>query len=700
MRRKAKNIQSTYWMSFHHLAQSLIEESHARFAVYKRQGRPASYQEIVTEVLEQQLMAYAFIDKIARKTVEKDFAKLSYQEIERNQEILDAISKELEKSADNIGVEWKTDAAQMHAEITKIWNMLTTNQTLITPDINYRTYSMRVPGASRSLFPYPHLPMYGHSSPVANYITYAEVPQASRITKEDTLSFGFLNAVYFDPETGEGSIIEHPHYMYSTDMMKLAAEVPNAFEAVFGSAMQSRQNHDLLHHLVQVYGDHFQIHHPSAPISQKGYSQDYLAFARDMRAYRDSYELAAVSGQATIYAHRGQGGEVPLFVHKEIELMRKTHEGILSVQKYLLECGRAEEAQRFVDYSTRAMLGMYAFIFAPETAERNELDEKIEDLSPSPVDVSFHQIIAMLDAQGFLSVSEEEKHETIKRVISDNPAIKRLPNMVRYQLASAEKPTKKYASYINAAFYSCLSYCKDSVLQKFYDSKDLSRQYPKAEFGSDILLSMLKELNLLQNPSAFPIRLKGAVSVHWVLLGGNNKPGLKGLAEKGHAIDTVPYGREGQASVFDMIVGQEDALSKQSDVYTRRVLANQYAQRAAHYILQLFSFTHASEENTLPSFFSALYRNDIEHDMLKEAIGVFDQLVEDIFTDQAKPLGQEQKGAFSAFKDIISRHKPAQAERYFFQIYNASKSYQRYASYINQGHKNSLEFSVTDYNCH
>lgn len=696
MKRKAENLQSTYWMSFHHLATSLIEESHARAAVYKRQGREVSYQNITTEILSQQLMAYEYLDKIARDVEDRNFSALSQDEIDRNEEMLAVLSTKLNQSAAKLGITSEESAADIHARVTKTWGMLTTNQTLITPDFNYRTHSMRVPGAARSLFPYPHLPMHAHSSPVANYITYAEVPQASRITKEDTLSFGFLNAVHFDPKTGEGFVIEHPHYMYSTEMMMLAAEVPDAFDAVFGSAMQSRQNHDLLHHMVQVFGDHFQIHHPSAPISRNGYSPDYLSFGRDMRAHRETYELTAVAGQADLFAFRYDDGSNPAFFQHELDLMRKTYDGIANVKRYLLDAGRVEEAQRFTDYGCRALLGMYAFILAPGTAERDELDNKINVLSPSPVNVQLHSVVSMLDAQGFLDIPLDRKVAVISAVLESNSDAAKLPNIVKYKNLGSDTSDKKYTEYVNGAFYSALSLHDPSEIEEFYRSADLTKEYPEAEYGSEILASMLSDMNLLQDASAFPIKLKGAESVRWVLLGGNNKPGLKGLAEKGHYMEAAPFSKNGQASVFDMIVMQEDALNAGDEVYKNRIAVNQQSQQAAHAILGLFSFTHSEGGNTMPEIIADAYQAGVEREAIQRAVGIFDDLVEGIFSDEITHLSPKHDAAFDLLKRIVEAQgsRTNDVEKNIEQIDNAVLAYRNLTVLLRSPQKNALDFSA------
>jgi hypothetical protein len=669
-------------MSLKHLCGSLIEEAQARYAVHYAQGKHVKFGDITTEVLAQQLMAMDAFAVLAKDMQGKTFEQTEAAELAANKDALANITSRLRKTAAEKGIHAETDAAKIHRGIANTWAMITSNNPFITSDINYRAYSMKKPGAQRGLFAYPNLPEHFSSSPIANFITYTEVPAALTIGNEER-SFGFLNSINVDPDTGLGYVVERPHFIHSSRVLALADTMPGAKEKIFALDLASDKNHDLMHHMIQVYADHFQIHHDSAPISNGGYLRPYVEFGRDLRKNRETYELSAGSGYAEIFADKS-GGSLTAAMRKEMVLMGEACDATEQVCAALRKAGRTEDAQVFADYVCTGVLGQELLVLPHVSVERAELRKRIDRLNPTPTMVKVADVIAALDGQKLLAVTVEEKIELIDKTISApyNQHLRALPNVSNW-LASRNtttlKPGKR-AEYVNGAFHDILPKLDDETLHQLLARHTPPVSVTDGEYGASVLYDHLKELKLLGPEVRYPVSLKGLDAVSWNVNMGEIQPALRGYYEKIQKLPEVPFGDQ-KADFFEIALRQQEALEMNSDMYRNRIILQRASELVSHELLMLFVESYAKpDKNPVPVWLNKLLNdgNEAEQKVAETAIKTFDTLITSIAQGRAAPITEAQQASIEALKALCVNDPSKNGKRCIHRLTQTAETYQQF----------------------
>jgi hypothetical protein len=211
--------------------------------------------------------------------------ELTRREIMRNSDELFIIANEVKKLL-NTNMDTLSLIEKLYSFQTRYWQMITSTNMIIIPDYNYRRCINGLSDQPHSLHPFPDFDDDIMMNSLSEYTTFIEASAASTIDGYHT-SFGFVHMNHIDDD-GNAFQVEFPIIMI--DERILSVQHP-LLKTTVTYDLEVRSHHDLLHHLIPVYADHFILHHPDAPIEFGGKQENYLMFGKSSRFHKEEYEL-------------------------------------------------------------------------------------------------------------------------------------------------------------------------------------------------------------------------------------------------------------------------------------------------------------------------------------------------------------------------------------------------------------------------
>lgn len=195
---------------------------------------------------------------------------------------------------------------------TRYWQMITSTDMIIIPDYNYRRHVNGTDNQPHSLHPFPDFDDDIMMSSLGEYTAFIEASTSTTV-KGYNSSFGFVHMNHIDKD-GNPFQVEFPVIM--VDERILAVQHP-MLKDVISYDLEVKSHHDLLHHLIPVYADHFILHHPDAPIEFGGKLDDYVNFGKKSRLFKEEYELTL--GVALRQLKEHQEMLQPGYIEEQIE---------------------------------------------------------------------------------------------------------------------------------------------------------------------------------------------------------------------------------------------------------------------------------------------------------------------------------------------------------------------------------------------
>jgi hypothetical protein len=502
-------------------------------------------------------------------------------------------------------------------------------------------------GASRSLFAFSGSVPFSESRPYQEYMTYLEVPSVSH--ENGTRSFGFLNCVRVDPETGIEYIVERPLLAHSNTVIKNAKSAGTDLESLFASEGLSLRNHDMWHQLLQAFAEHFQIHHHTAPLTTAGYMEPYYEFGKNMRQVKDAYEMGVTIG------HRQALKELrekhPKFGKLEEDCFNLSFDATREAYDKLSAQGKHKEAHNLVNYMALNVLSRTTGNQGRDTPLRESFARKIDSLAITPRKVDLAELIALLDSQGVTSITQDEKKEAVAWVL-DQPASKHLKsNPYVKAFLDSEKSDRKWSKKLNAAFYNILSELPHERLTQLYAKYD--KEKAASELGGSELVEVIRKLGVMKNPEEFPVTLHGSDAIRFELIVSESQPALSGLIEKQHHIDKVPFGADNK-SPYEIILEQQKALDENKETYRDRVVYRWMSDIASHELLGLMAISHSTEINPTPQIIAQLLENSESSESAKKFLSTIDALSDAVIRGLPRSPSHDEVQSISQIKEVLN----------------------------------------------
>lgn len=256
-----------------HLLESVVTES----AYYVAEADTCIFK--IIKLLEKQFFFIKFMHDEYNKPL--NVSGILWKELEVNSLELSIINNFFE-SNDLIPV----NPHHVYNLQNTIWGVISSNQLVVTNDLNYRALSNSKKDSHHSLFCPLEIKSEKIDSYLWDYTDFIEAVSAFSY-KWYTTTYWFIHKIVVWPNQFPIQL-ESPIMMIDNEIMSLTSQY---LDAVLKFEEDFLFNHDLRHHLIPVYADHFIIHHPDAPISYGGFRQQYINFATQMRQSKEDYEI-------------------------------------------------------------------------------------------------------------------------------------------------------------------------------------------------------------------------------------------------------------------------------------------------------------------------------------------------------------------------------------------------------------------------
>jgi hypothetical protein len=537
-----------------HLANSLILECKV---IKERLGIEVSSSE-------QRTIIKTTLDKIARFTqlfdqLDDVRKRSKWQnigaELEHNREDLSIISDLIHHYTGK-----RLSIRELYLLQPDLFDSITSNKPFVTGDVNYRLNANSIPGSHHSLVP----PVFIKDGEQVNSLSeYHAFIEAVTGHSSDGLcsSLGFMHFVSIG-EDGVGFQTEFPVSMIDNKITDIKSPL---IKRILAFDIETPYNHDLFHHLLPVYADHFILHHPEAPISLGGRLDNYKTFGKKLRHYKEEYELALGIGHAELQKVKSERN--PEYKKR---LFARYNQVLQDLELLGNDMDDKNLHQSIVRHLGVLFIGRLMTIFPPNSPEFLQMDFELRRLGIGDVTIQHSEILDLILGQGLIPLSFNEKTRFIEEV-----------ERINVDLRSYDLIDKLYRRSIKKATPNQLN----SLIEKIDENN------PGRETGSEFLLQALYEIGILPfNQSETEITLNGLNGCRWLVIDMPQRRQLKGYVEKIHSIKTLSYGSEREpVTVYDMIVKQHEALTKDSTEYARRKLVRVETQKLAH---TLYEFTN------------------------------------------------------------------------------------------------------------
>lgn len=597
---KASNYIDTTLLTIYHLAGSLIEEIRAN-------SSQSIDNKKLTSLIAKQLALQDFILRMQSTThVGLTKEDVVLKEIVVNGDDLDFIEEIIRSRAQETQEALPHTLRHLHKIQPHIWELLTSNQTFITPDYNYRLIVNCLPGTVHSLLALPQYPDYYHATSYGNYLPFIEAASGTEIAGMST-SFAFLHFVEVDKD-GIAYQVEYPLVMIPDEIMQINSPL---IKEIIKTDLEFYRNHDLWHNLIPVHADHFILHHPDAPISHGGKLPSYLNFARDMRIYKEEYELAVGMAHADTQEKRGLID--PTKRMQQFKIIEQTLDNIKSLKAELERSHSPKFAIKIADHLATLYVSRTINVYPPTAPEYKALEKKIRSLDLPPITVTKKDLLFLFFTQGLVKINDTN--------INKNP----------------HKTIKKFSN--------------DQV-ETYLNQVDLGKSDKQS--GVEYLIDTLEEIGV------WPMReggraINGLAKCRWVTIMMPQRLQLKGYAEKIHGKKTVSFGTPKQEiSPYDLLIKQTHAIQENIDDYQIRILAVQLNQRLARDLFRMiFPDETIDDQPILRHLIRSLKDPNVQGEA-KRFIALVDKMIASLATHTYEDLTPDESSFIKGYIQTIN----------------------------------------------
>lgn len=271
--RMVNYYQNIQLASIHHMFSSLLSETHCSL------WKAGTMIEKIIPLLEKQYLFIRFMREESEETL--SVSELIWEELNRNDLELSIINNFFK---DN-GLKF-TNPHHIYNLQNTIWGVISSNKLVVTNDLNYRALSNSIKNSHHSLFCALPLSRMKIDSYLRDYTNFIEAVSAFSY-QWYTTTYGFMHKIIVWSEQLPIQL-EYPLMMIDNKILSLNSRY---LDQIIKFEEKFLFNHDLWHHLIPVYAEHFIIHHPDAPISYWWFREQYLSFALQMRQWKEEYEI-------------------------------------------------------------------------------------------------------------------------------------------------------------------------------------------------------------------------------------------------------------------------------------------------------------------------------------------------------------------------------------------------------------------------
>lgn len=524
------------------------------------------------------------------------------------QNLQDTTTEELARNTDNLALLTRIaaregvalDAERLMKIQPAVFEMLTSNASITTVDINYRKKINAMPGAAHSLQA-PSAPDTDRL--LSRYGDYIDFIEATASTKRGgyASTFGFLHRVGID-EAGNPFMVEHPHTMFDQEILSIdhpIVENLKTFEQDF------QRTHDMLHNALPVFAEHFMIHHPSAPITLGGYLPEYVAFGEGMRKDKSSYELALAILHKQIMQERF--AQDPALLESHVSTVRDILTGLADMQ------ARGLCSDKAIDHMSFVVMSGVANIMPHNSAAYRELASYYEQLRLPEATVRPRDVYKLLIQQEVVTPRDA--------LLSDIPA----------GLTKDQKISQICKQVDDKAAVAGL--------------RDLKIDYSDGEQGAEFIVQALRELGIEPSVMSEAVNLQGADRLRWLGITASSRR-LKGMNEKIHGMQTVRFWDKASGEFTEVtpiaLLGKfYDHFEQHAEEYDFRVWFRGFSNAALHSIKDLaLNPKHRLLETASQGF--------------AETTSIIDKCMCSLIDDAYEPLSDEEQGRLLALADRMA----------------------------------------------
>lgn len=586
LRRLASNYINTTLTSINHLLESLSEE------VRLRHGDDFSLEN-VADILEQQIELKHLIDNLQNALVNgQSLESLTDREIAANSHELDHISKVMRERATALGLdEIETSAHELMRLQPRLWGQLTSNQVLMTPDLNYRSTSNGLPDAHHSLLPFTHNPRALSANSMGNYIPFIEAVSATENTYSST--FGFIHFIGMD-QSGEAFGVEYPIMMHDRRLLNLESATINS---VLTACNAFYSNHDIWHNLLPVYSKSFILHHPDAPISYGGRASAYLEYGNGLRHEKEEYEIGVAMAHAQTQAERFD--QDPVLEEQQAELLLSSLRSLKNLPDELAPRPEitAEEIVIIVDYLA-CMLATRAYnVFPDGHPIYSDIEPLLHSLKVAPLTVTAADVASLLITQGLIKLPDSDPDgRTLQNAVTSDPLV-------------AQDVIKNHIALEN----------------------------PGRESGAEHIVEALRRWGIMSELGKSAETVIGPLEKsRWLAMIAPQRQQLKGHMEKVHGKPGYMFAGKLLSDPRDLTLIQKKALDADWPEYEYRVQARTANQRLSYKIYSLlFDDDQQAQRIARQQLANLKASNDTGQRLFtKEAIEAMDDMLHSLVTSE------------------------------------------------------------------
>lgn len=596
LERLAKNYADTTLMSINHLLESAEEEVVLR---YGEDYTPVH----LAEILGQQLGLKQLIDMLQQRLVQgTDLDTHIDTEIVANLPELAHIELVLKKRAEALGLDPEAISAHELMRVQpRLWGQLTSNQTLASPDFNYRRASNGVPGAHHSLLPFTRNTRAMNANSMGDYIPFVEAVSATE--NEFSSTFGFIHFVGLD-KNGESYGIEYPIMMHDNRLLAFNSPTINY---VLHCADSFYSNHDLWHNLLPVYSKSFILHHVDAPLSYGGRLPNYIEFGNGLREEKEEYEIGVAMAHASTQQERFVAD--PEIEDSQAKLILSALERLKQLPDEIsAECS-SEEAQVITDYLA-SMLATKAYnVFPDNHPIYRRIEPLLQDLGVRPLTVQSTEVADLLYMQGLLDSN-------------------RLAGYLNVPAEAANATTIREALQTN------------SELATFAIRNFITTTQSTRESGAEYIVEALARWGVLDQ---FEIQSEATLGVleksRWLAMVAPQRQQLKGHMEKVHGKSGYIFNGALVNDPRDLVLMQKSVLDQDDSEYIYRRHARSENQQLAYTIYSLL-FDDNQDVARVARHELKLLRSSKDTGQklfAREAVGMLDSLLNELVKNTYAP---------------------------------------------------------------
>ncbi len=583
LERFAQNYIDTTLMSLTHLHESMAEE------VVLRHGQNFDVTH-VEDILSQQYGLKKLIDHLQERIVEgRDLATLVEKEISANLDELHHVDGVLKRRSEALGLEAPASAKELMWRQPSLWGQLTSNQTLISPDYNYRSEANGLPDAHHSLLPFTKNRRAMNANSMGDYIPFVEAVSATE--NAFTSTFGFIHFIGMDKD-GQAFGVEYPIMMHDRRLLNLNNPTINKI-LIMGEAFYG--NHDMWHNLLPVFSKSFILHHPDAPLSHGGRLAPYIEFGNALRDEKEEYEIGVAMAHARTQQERFEDN--PELEKQQSELILGALRDLKTVPDQLSGQCSEEETAQIIDYLA-SMLATKAYNVFPDHHPIYEpIEALLTELKVKPMPISSSEVAELLHRQGLL--------DTGRLARSENLSKDKITTLIHEDPAFASR-----------------------LISDYIDPESDDR-----ESGAEHIVSALDRWGVLQTLSAEPLAILGPLEKsRWLAMTAPQRPQLKGHMEKVHGKPGYMFGGELVSDPRDLVLMQGEVLAVDAPEYEYRVEVRKENQVLGYKLYSLLFDDDQDSERIGREELTLLRRSSDTGQKLfaKDAVGMLDELLHDL----------------------------------------------------------------------